>query len=119
MISVPHAMFRDEKTRENFGKKMAQGRIDKIQNSPSPDSPDPIDPKKNYIIIKIEQHFQSGIKKDQIELYMDRKRINCWNIKYNGLMLIHPVGKKLLRMGIYKVMVWISANLFPNIRRLY
>jgi hypothetical protein len=119
MISAPHVMFRSKKVREGFGRKMTQGRVDKIQNGPASDHPDPIDPKKNYIIIKIEQHSQSGVKKDQIELYMDRKRINCWNIKHNGLMLIHPVGKKLLRMGIYRVMAWISANTFPNIRRLY
>lgn len=111
-------MFRSKKTRENFGKKMAQGRINKIQNDPAPDYLDTIDPRQNYIVIKIEQHFQSGIKKDQITLYMDRKRINCWNVKHNNLILIHNTGKKLLRMGIYRVMVWISANIFPNIRRM-
>lgn len=112
-------MLRDRKTRENFGKKMTQGRIDKIQNGTVPNYPEILDPKKNYIVIKIEQHFQYGVEKDKIILYMDSKRMNCWNIKHNSLMLIHSSGKKLLRMGIYKTMVWISANIFPNIRRMY
>ena len=118
MISVSHVMLRDKKTRENFGKKMTQGRIDKIQNSPAPYYPEDLDQKKNYIVIKIEQHLQSGTKEDQVILCMDSKRMNCWNVKHNNLMLIHGSGKKLLRMGIYRAMVWISTNIFPNMRRM-
>ncbi len=111
-------MFRKEETRESFGKKMAQGRLDKIQNSLAPYYPEEIDSKKHYTEINIKQHSPFGTKENQINLYMDRGRLNSWNVKCDGIMLIHESGKKLLRLGVHRVLVWVAINMFTNIRRM-
>lgn len=111
-------MFRSKKTREKFGKNMTEGRFNKIHNSPQPCDPEHIDSRKYYTEINIKQHSPFGMKENQVNLYMDRGRLNTWNIKLDGIMLIHESGKKLFRQGVHRIFVWIAISLFTNIRRM-
>ena len=108
-------MFRGKETRRNFGRRMTEGRLNKIQNSLAPDYND-IDSRKYYTEINIKQHSPFGVKENKINLYMDRGRFNSWNIKLDGIVLIHESGKKLLRLGIHRAFVWMAVNLFRTIR---
>lgn len=110
-------MFRSKETRKKFGRRMTEGRLSKLQESLAPCYQD-IDSRKYYTEINIKQYSPFGVRENNINLYMDRGRLNSWNIKLDGIMLIHESGKKLFRLGIHRVFVWIAINLFMNIRRM-
>jgi hypothetical protein len=89
-----------------------------IQEGPPRGCSIPIDHKGNYVIITIEQVSQYGVQEDKVNFYMDKDRMNSWNIKHNGIMQIHDSGDKLFRAGTHRALVWIAKNIFHNIRRI-
>lgn len=108
-----HIKSRIKKRNDN----QVKARLRNIQEGPSPDYQDAINPKENYVYIYIEQHSRHGIEVDEVNLYMDYNRCNSWNIKHNGYMQIHESGKKLFRAGTHRALAWIAKNIFPNIGR--
>lgn len=101
MIYRPHVIQKQERA-EKFGKRMTEGRLRTIQEGPAPDYPQDINCKDYVDEITITRHSPHGIEIHNITLYMSPKRVDCFLVMQNNLMIMGD-NKRPWQMGSYKV----------------
>lgn len=102
--------YKLSKKTEKFRKNQVEARKRAIQERIAPDYPEAIDHHDYYDILTITRHAPYGIKEYKIVLHMSPKRIDCVNVKKNGLVVMGD-NQRPKQMGMYRVMILIAKLL--------